>query len=466
MSISFHYFTVSFTFRKSHKHTQCQLMPVIPEFKIARFGIQAPFIFAKDPLATIRRGFDGAGNTFRMKLFREFIISRDPAFFRHILVSNNKNYKKGSSSKMLNPVLGNGLVTSEGDFWLQQRRLVQPAFHRERLQELFVTMGKITAGFLDELEISKGKGAVDIDAKMMGLTSDIALKTLFGNISNEDKMQIYHQVNRTQRYLVTRVRRPYRIPLMIVNGERTRFKTDLAYFNKLIFEFIHQRHGMEEKPNDLLQLLLDSLDEETGARMNDQQIRDEAITMFAAGHETSATGLSWLLMELARQPEIAAKIRHESDLFETVPTFEQLMKLPYTRQVIEEGMRLYPPAWTMTREALEDDEVDGKPIPKGVSVFMSIYELHRNPHIWENPLVFDPENFSVEKVKNRPKFNYLPFGAGPRLCIGQQFAMMEMQLILASLIKRFDFEIDPSHTIGIYPQIVLKSTNGIKLFVK
>lgn len=441
-------------------------MSIIPEFKIARFGLQAPFIFAKDPLLAIRRGFDACGDTFRLKLFREIAVSRDPAFFRHVLVINNKNYKKGSSSKMLNPVLGNGLVTSEGDFWLRQRRLVQPAFHRERLQELFVTMGKITKDFLDEMETFRGKNAIDIDAKMMGITADIALKTLFGNISNEDKMQIYHQVNRTQRYLVTRVRRPYRIPLMYVNGERTRFKTDLAYFNKLVFDFIHQRHGMAEKPNDLLQLLLDSTDEETGAQMNDQQIRDEAITMFAAGHETSATGLSWLLFELARQPEIVARMRQEAVLFDTVPTFEQLLKLTYTKQVIEEGMRLYPPAWTMTRESLEEDHIEGQIIPKGMSVFMSIYELHRNPNIWKNPLVFDPENFNAENVRNRPKFNYLPFGAGPRLCIGQQFAMMEMQLILASLIKRFDFQIDTSHHVGIYPQIVLKPTNGIKLFVK
>jgi cytochrome P450 len=441
-------------------------MSVIPLFKISKFPVQAPFIFAKDPLLAIRKGFDTCGDTFRMKLFRELVISRDPAFFRHILVTNNKNYKKGSSSKMLNPVLGNGLVTSEGDFWLRQRRLVQPAFHRERLQELFVTMGQITADFLEEMEVFRGKGAVDIDARMMGITADIALKTLFGNISNEDKLQIFHQVNRTQRYLVTRVRRPYRIPLMYVNGERKQFHTDLAYFNKLVFEFIHQRHDMKDKPNDLLELLLDSIDEETGARMNDQQIRDEAITMFAAGHETSATGLSWLFLELAKQPGIVAKIRKEAELFETVPTFDQLMKLPYTRQVVEEGMRLFPPAWTMTREALTDDEVEGQQVPKGVSVFMSIYELHRNPNIWENPLVFDPENFSAENVKSREKFNYLPFGAGPRLCIGQQFAMMEMQLILAAMVKRFDFEIDPGHKIGIYPQIVLKSTNGIRLFMK
>ncbi|MCE6987794.1 cytochrome P450 [Dyadobacter sp. CY323] len=441
-------------------------MRPIPEFKLGKISILDPFRFAGDPLKFLRQGFDTCGDTFRIRLFREFVVSRDPAFFRHILQQNNKNFKKGSSSKMLRPVLGNGLVTSDGDFWLRQRRLVQPAFHRERLQELFLEMGRLTASFLDELEAFRGKQAIDIDAKMMSITSDIALKTLFGNMTTEDKAQIYQQVSRTQRYLVTKVRRPYRIPLMAINGEDVRFRRDLAYFNKLVFEFIKQRRLSGETPNDLLQLLLDSRDEDTGEQMNDEQIRDEAITMFAAGHETSATGLSWLLWELGRQPEIVARIRSESVIFDDVPTFSQLMQMPYTRQVVEEGLRLYPPAWTMTREAVVDHEIEGYQLANGNSVFLSVFELHRNPNLWADPLTFNPENFNPEAVKNRAKFNYLPFGAGPRICIGQQFALMEMQLILASLIKRFTFEIDPSHPVGMHPLIVLKSTNGIKLYVR
>ncbi|KAA0992944.1 cytochrome P450 [Dyadobacter aurulentus] len=441
-------------------------MRPIPEFRIASFSLIGAIKFARDPLHFLKQGFDTCGDTFKIRLFREFVISREPGFFRHVLQQHSKNFKKGSSSKMLQPVLGNGLVTSEGDFWLRQRRLVQPAFHRERLQELFLTMGGLTRGFLDEMEQYRGKAAIDIDAKMMSITSDIALKTLFGNMTNEDKAQIFKQVTRTQKYLVTRVRRPYRLPLMAINGEDRQFRTDLKYFNKLIFDFIEHRRLSGEAPNDLLQLLLDSIDEETGARMNDLQIRDEAITMFAAGHETSATALSWLLWELARQPEMVARIRQESKQFETVPTFEQLMRMPYTRQVVEEGLRLYPPAWTMTREAIVDNDIEGYHIPKGTSVFMSVFELHRNPQLWENPLVFNPDHFSAENVKNRAKFNYLPFGAGPRICIGLQFAMMEMQLILSALLKRFTFENDPAHEIGMHPQIVLKSTNGIKLFVK
>ncbi|MCF2505965.1 cytochrome P450 [Dyadobacter sp. CY107] len=438
----------------------------IPVYKLGKLGILAPFKFARNPLHFLHQGFETCGDTFQMKLFREFVVSRDPVFFRHVLQQHNRNFKKGSSSKMLRPVLGNGLVTSDGDFWLRQRRLVQPAFHRERLQELFLAMGVLTASFLDEMEAFRGKDAVDIDVKMMSITSDIALKTLFGNMTTEDKARIYQQVSRTQKYLVTRVRKPYRLPIMAINGENRRFETDLAYFNKLVFEFIHQRRVSGEKPNDLLQLLLDSIDEETGEQMNDQQIRDEAITMFAAGHETSATGLSWLLLELSKQPEIVAKIRQESAIFSNVPTFEQLMQMPYTRQVVEEGLRLYPPAWTMTRESIVDQEIEGFHVKTGTSVFLSVFELHRNPNLWKDPLTFNPENFSPENAKERPKFNYLPFGAGPRICIGQQFAMMEMQLILAALIKRFDFEADPAHAVSMHPQIVLKSTNGIKLYIR
>ncbi|MGV3601591.1 MAG: cytochrome P450 [Dyadobacter fermentans] len=441
-------------------------MQAIPEFKISSVPLVSPIRFARDPLRFLRQGFDECGDTFKIKLFREFIVTRDPAFFRHVLQQHHKNFKKGNSVKMLRPVLGNGLVISDGDFWLRQRRLVQPAFHRERLQELFVTMGGLTAAFLDEMEQFRGKAPVDVDAKMMGITSDIALKTLFGNMNTEDKEQIYNQVSRTQTYLVTRVRKPYRLPLMAINGEDRRFKSDLAYFNSLVYDFIRKRRLSGETPNDLLQLLLDSTDEETGEQMTDEQIRDEAITMFAAGHETSATGLSWLLWELSAQPEIVARIRQESGIFETVPSFEQLIQMPYTRQVVEEGLRLYPPAWTMTRESTVDQKIEGYPVPRGSSVFMSIFELHRNPNLWHNPAAFDPERFLPEAVKNRAKFNYLPFGAGPRICIGQQFALMEMQLVLAALVKRFDFVREPGYSVGMHPQIVLKSTNGIKLNIR
>jgi cytochrome P450 len=441
-------------------------MNTIPSFKATFIGAFTPLVFANDPLGFIRRGFDTCGDTFKMKLFREFIITREPAYFKHVLQQNNKNYTKGQSVDELSKVLGNGLLTSEGDFWLRQRRLIQPAFHRERLQGLFKTMGDITRNFLEELEADRNKEAIFIDEKMMAITADIALKTLFSSITNESKAKVYGQINRTQDHLITRIRRPYLRPFLGLSGATKRFKADLTYFDKLVYDIIAQRRVSGQTHDDMLQLLLDSLDEETGEQMNNQQIRDEAITMFAAGHETSANGLNWLLLELSKQPEMVAKIRAESMIFEDVPSFEQLMQLTYTRQVVEEGLRLFSPAWAMAREAVEDDEIEGCEIKKGTTIFMPIFELHRNPKIWKNPTTFDPENFNLENTKNRNKFDYLPFGAGPRFCIGQQFALMEMQLVLASVLKRFTFEADPAFQVRMFPLITLKPKNGIKMFVR
>ena len=439
----------------------------IPHFKIGLLGLKTPFEFAKNPLLFVEKGFAELGDTFLVKMFRyPIFVSRDPAVFRHVLQQNNKNYIKARAVAVLKLSLGNGLLTSEGDFWLRQRRLAQPAFHRERLQELFRTMGEITADFLKELEKSRNKNAVDIDAMMMGLTADIALKTLFSTITNEDKSKIYLQMNRSQEYIIQRVRRPYTIPFMGISGANTQFKADMDFFDKMVYGIITERRKSNVPQNDLLQLFLDSIDEETGERMTDTQVRDEAVTMFAAGHETSANGLNWLLLELSKQPEVVAKIRSECAIFEDVPTFQNLMSMPYTRQVVDESLRLFPPAWAVGREPLADDEVNGIQIKTNMSVFLPTYSLHRNPNIWQKPSEFNPENFSVENVKKRSKFDYLPFGAGARICIGQQFALMEMQMILASIIKKFSFETDPENPSEMFPMIVLKPKNGLKMFVK
>ena len=439
----------------------------IPHFKIGLLGLKTPFEFAKNPLLFVEKGFTELGDTFLVKMFRyPILVSRDPAVFRHVLQQNNKNYIKARAVAVLKLSLGNGLLTSEGDFWLRQRRLAQPAFHRERLQELFRTMGEITADFLKELEKSRNKSVVDIDAMMMGLTADIALKTLFSTITNEDKSKIYLQMNRSQEYIIQRVRRPYTIPFMGINGANNQFKADMDFFDKMVYGIIIERRKSNVPQNDLLQLFLDSIDEETGERMTDTQVRDEAVTMFAAGHETSANGLNWLLLELSKQPEVVAKIRSECAIFEDVPTFQNLMSMPYTRQVVDESLRLFPPAWAVGREPLADDEVNGLQIKTNMSVFLPTYSLHRNPNIWQKPNEFNPENFSAENVKKRSKFDYLPFGAGARICIGQQFALMEMQMILASIIKKFSFEIDPANPSEMFPMIVLKPKNGLKMFVK
>jgi cytochrome P450 len=427
-----------------------------------KIGILAPFKFPKDPLKYFRRGFDRFGDTFKMGLFKDFLVTRDPAIFKYTLVTNPKNYHKGNAAKNLGLVLGNGLLTSEGDFWLRQRRLAQPAFHKEKLLALFESMGYITRDFLLELENDRGK-VINLDEKMMALTADIALKTLFSTITNEDKIEIYNQINLAQEYIITRLRRPYMIPFLGITGANRKFRKSLELFNKFVYELIAERRKTNATFKDLLQLFMDAVDADTDEKMSDLHIRDEVMTMFGAGHETSANALDWIIYELANHPEIKEKIKKESLIFDVVPSFENLLQMPYTKQVISEGLRLYPPAWATVRENYAKDIVEGIELEVGQTVFLSIFELHRNPNYWQNPEVFNPENFSSESVQSHNKYQYLPFGAGARLCIGQQFALMEMQLILSSLLKKFDFVRIDNYTPKMFPLITLKPIDGLKM---
>lgn len=427
-----------------------------------KIGILAPFKFPKDPLKYFRRGFDLMGDTYKMGLFKDFLVTRDPTIFKYTLVTNPKNYHKGNAAKNLALVLGNGLLTSEGEFWLRQRRLAQPAFHREKLLSLFESMGEITREFLIQMEHDRGK-VINLDEKMMALTADIALKTLFSTITNEDKIEIYNQINLAQEYIITRLRRPYMIPFLGITGAKRKFEKSIKLFDNFVYQLITERHQTKSEFNDLLQLFMDSVDADTGEKMADLHIRDEVMTMFGAGHETSANALDWIIYELAIHPEIKKKIIEESQIFDDVPSFEQLMQMPFTKQVISEGLRLYPPAWATVRENFEDDSINGIQIEPGQTVFLSIFELHRNPNYWKNPEEFNPENFSPENIAKHHKYQYLPFGAGARLCIGQQFALMEMQMILSSLLKKFDFERIDNYTPKMFPLITLKPIDGLKM---
>lgn len=427
-----------------------------------RIGILAPLKFPKDPLKYFRRGFDLMGDTYKMGLFKDFLVTRDPTIFKYTLVTNPKNYHKGNAAKNLALVLGNGLLTSEGEFWLRQRRLAQPAFHREKLLSLFESMGEITREFLIQLEHDRGK-VINLDEKMMALTADIALKTLFSTITNEDKIEIYNQINLAQEYIITRLRRPYMIPFLGITGAKRKFEKSIELFDSFVYQLITERHQTKADFNDLLQLFMDSVDSDTGEKMADLHIRDEVMTMFGAGHETSANALDWIIYELANHPDIKEKIKKESLVFDDVPSFENLLQMPYTKQVIAEGLRLYPPAWATVRENYAKDIVEGIELEVGQTVFLSIFELHRNPNYWQNPEVFNPDNFSPESVQSHNKYQYLPFGAGARLCIGQQFALMEMQLILSSLLKKFDFERIDNYTPKMFPLITLKPIDGLKM---
>ncbi len=399
--------------------------------------------------------------------FMQLYIVSNPDAIKYILQTNHKNYIKSQSYHILKMAVGNGLVTSEGSFWRKQRRLSQPSFYKKNLESLFNDMGRTTQEFIDKLDKKRGE-TLDISKEMMHLTATIVLRALF-NVEQSDQLErIGEAIDWMQEYVMKYINSPWVVPLLYVNGARQKFKQERSQMDNLIYKMIEDRLASGEEKEDLLQMLMDAEDADTGEKMTKEQLRDELVTLFAAGHETSSNALASAFMLLAQHPEILAKLRAEANEVlpqQSFPTFAQLRQLTYSEQVINETMRLYPPAWALGRQAIEDDVVCGFEIKKQQNIFLSVYNLHRSEKYWDNPLEFNPERFSAEKVKARPSHHFLPFGAGPRMCIGNHFAMMEMQLILATLVQRFDFEMDAEYKLELAPLITLRPKKGIRMKV-
>lgn len=440
----------------------------IPTYKSSESWIRGKE-FLTDPLKFTVEQSQKLGGLFRVPFYyRKMFILTDLEAIRHVLVNNQKNYRKSPAYSQLKQALGNGLVTSEGEFWRHQRRLAQPIFYKSQMDGLFKTMGEVATNYFKKLEHRVDEnGDIDLTKEMMNITADIVLKTLFSSDNPSNQKEMYETMEIAQNYIMHRVTNPHLIPINYINGKHWRFKKTMKLFDQNVLDLIKERRTDPDPPHDLLTMLLMAKDEDTGEGMSDKQLRDEAITVYSAGHETSANALAWTIFLLSKKPEIVQKIRDEVDQYLTdeIPTFEDIRNLKYTQQVIEEGMRLYPPAYAVGRENIKEDEIIGYKIPRKSIIFISIYALHRDPKFWENPEEFDPSRFEPEKVKQRPRLAYLPFGAGPRMCIGNHFAMMEMQLILALWVKKFRFSLDENHPIEMNPLITLKPKYGIKMNV-
>jgi cytochrome P450 len=396
--------------------------------------------------------------------FRRMIATSEPDFMRYVLQTNHKNYKKGKSYEVLKLVLGNGLVTSNGKFWQKQRRLAQPAFYKTNLEALFNAMGETAAVYFDQLAQKKGS-EVDISREMSTVTAQIALKALFSNNTEEDLNLVYDSITAVQHYVTDRLNNIFSAITFPLNGRKKQFRKDLKVLDTVVLKAISQRRKSNKKYPDLLQMMMDATYEDSNEQMNDQQLRDEMVTMFSAGHETSANGLAWIIYLLSQHPDIVTKMRNEIKevVGDKLPGFEDLRRLTYIRQVIDEGMRIYPPVWGVSRTAIEDDEYRGVKINKDDVVFCLIYNAHHREDLYENAKEFNPDRFAPEKVKAMPKMSYLPFGGGPRLCIGNRFALMEMQLLLVGLYQRFDFELIENQRIEMEALVTLRPKYGIKM---
>jgi cytochrome P450 len=386
-----------------------------------------------------------------------------PDFVEDILITRSKLWRKDRFlQKNLRPVLGDGLLSSEGDFWRKQRRLAQPAFHRERI----AAYAGIMVDRASRLARTWRDGEVrDVHEDMMRLTLDIVAQTLFGAEVGDHA----EEVGEALEAVLAIVADPLElfVPLLkhLPTPKRRRFDRAVTRLDAIIYRLIEERRKAGGAyADDLLSMLLHAQDED-GSRMSDKQLRDECLTLFLAGHETTALNLSWTWLLLSGDPAANAKLRSEVDevLGDRPATFADLPKLRYTGQVIAESLRLYPPAWSMGREARWDVDIGGYRIRRGQQVWFCPWAIQRDPRWFEAPDAFRPERWEGDLAKRLPRFAYFPFGGGPRQCIGQAFAQLEAVLLLATLARAFEVEVLPKPPAIAEPSVTLRPKHGLRV---
>lgn len=433
---------------------------------ILRFFLDAEGI-RKNPIPFHKRYFDKFGDSFSLKIgvSKHIILSRDNDIAQYILQKNQKNYHKSKfQSVYLSKYLGKGLLTVDGDFWLKQRRLIQPAFHKQKMNQLVENMNQTIALELEGLTEEK---PIDLFPVMSQLAFNVVAKSLFQlSISEEKLNRIKFIIEEVQNFLIKEIRLPHKAWWFSLSGQVKKHLELAEENNRIIKEIIDERVVSKDEINDLLNMLLETRYEDTGEGMSVNQLVDEIKILFIAGHETTANALTFTLHLLGRNPEIQERIFNEITEIEaqTSDIVEQLQGMTYTNAVLNEAMRLYPPAWITDRQNVEDDIIVDYSIKKGTLIGVSFYELHRNPKYWENPEQFDPERFLGERKKQSMQYFY-PFGAGPRMCIGSGFAIYEMCLTLSQIVKKYVIK-SCKNSVEFNPLITLKPVGVEVLFSK
>ena len=391
-------------------------------------------------------------------------LLNSPDHIEYVLVRNNRNFIKSRGERVSLGFLGQGLLTSEGSFWRRQRRLAQPAFHRERIS----SYGEVMVQSAERMTATWRDGeARDVHRDMMRLTLEIVARTLFGVPL---KPAEFEEVGGALAVIAERFTGRggvfFQVPEKVPTPGNLRFKGALRQLDTLIYGIIRSRRESGEEVGsrgDLLSMLLAARDEETGEGMGDRQLRDEVMTILLAGHETTANALSWSWRLLAKHPEAENKLHDELDevLAGRPPAVEDLPRLRYADMVVKESLRLYPPAWAFGREAVGDCEIGGYHVPAGTQLIMSQWVTHRDPRFYEVPAEFRPERWKDGLAERLPRYAYFPFGGGPRLCIGQSFAKMEAVLLLATMAQRFRLRPVPGERTTPQPSITLRPRNGM-----
>jgi len=403
-------------------------------------------------------------------LHRRLLLVSHPDLIEEVLITKAANFIKHFGLRIYKPILGNGLVTSEGDFWRRQRKLSAPAFHPGRLAGYAASMTSDAQRMIKGWESNEGGEQIrDVHADLMRLTLEIACTTLFGTDATPDPTAIGRSMHDGLKAIAVRFSRPFPIPEWVPVPWNVRLRKALRPLNAAVSGMIARRRsaGDGANGNDLLSILLAARDEE-GSAMSDAQLLEEVRTIFLAGHETTALALSYSLYLLAahRDPQEKLRVELNAVLAGRVPAHDDVPRLAYARKIVIEAMRLYPPADVLGREAVADCTIGDFPVKKGTSLFMSQWVMHHDPRFFKNPETFDPDRWTEQFEKALPRFAYFPFGGGPRFCIGQAFAVTEAILVLATICQRFSFAPAPGFKLELWPSITLRPRNGVRLVVK
>lgn len=440
------------------QNAKSKILPPGPKsrFLIGNFPLGSP-----DPLGLLTRWAHEYGDIVYYRAFHfPVYFLNHPDLFEYVLVTNRDNFIKGRGFQSNRRIFGNGLLISEGDFWLRQRRLVQPAFHRDRI----AAYAEVMVAFTERMLATWRDGETrDVHQDMMRLTLEIVARALFSaDIAAEvdavgTALEIFMQQNMRGRMLFPLLR-------SLPTPGNLRYWRAVKRLDRIVYDIIRERRAERNDNGDLLSMLLHAQDED-GGRMTDQQLRDEAVNLILAGHETTALALSWTWWLLSCHPEVEARLLAEirEVLGGRTPSVHDVPRLAYTEMVVKESLRLYPPVYAMPRIALEECEMGGYRVKARASVVISQWVMHRDPRYFTEPERFKPERWTKEFEKQLPKFVYLPFGGGPRLCIGQPFAMMEAVLLLATIAQKFQLRLAPDPPVEVLPTMTLRPKHGIKV---
>ena len=423
----------------------------------------------RNPVEVFERYRARLGHTFTFHFggAKRAVVSSDPDFIQQVLRDKRDNYHKSDIQvERMVEFQGKGLVNSHGNTWLRQRRLVARGFRPNRLASVLPIQQDVLEGLMARFDHEARRGPVDVHQQMVLFTLRLVGKSMFGRSMREDELeQIGHTISAIQAFIVRQIVQPYKIPWFRISGQSDRHQQLRLDADKIVLEHIRARRKEGDGDDDFLRLLLETPYHDTNEPMTEDQVMIESLQLMVAGNETSSNGLAWVFYLLARHPQYIVSIREEitTVIGDGPIDFAGLHALKLTLRVLDEALRLYPPFWMIDRIALEDDELCGVQIPAGAMVIPYIYGTHRNPAFWRDGETFDPSRFQPDGRKRDHPFAYIPFGGGPRNCIGKNMALMQMLMIIVAVVRKYDFEMATGAPVDIRPMMLLRPNGPIEM---